>query len=335
MDQTTKNDLLSQISYLENVLDVSAKEPEREFVTAVLPTSADYSLKTVMSALLTEEGYAPLENYGRMAYGHDYFTERPADEMSSGCKLGIAHKRLSKHQIENPIGVYNSLVEVDESLNRLLLVVNAKLPPDKYEAFQRVAPSYLELVDLDRLRAWVGRVDVASDINQLEIEQILKVTSSRLAKRIAEEPRYVERLNWWEMEQLVSDLFDGLGFKVTLTPSSKDGGKDVILECIVDGKQRSYVVEIKHWRSEQKVGKKAVTKFLNVLVREKRDGGLFLSTYGYANNAFESLTEMERQTLRFGEHDKVVNVCKQYLKLQSGIWSPPTDISTLIFDETV
>ncbi|WP_234836774.1 restriction endonuclease [Sinorhizobium meliloti] len=33
-------------------------------------------------------------------------------------------------------------------------------------------------------------------------------------------------------------MFDGLGFKVTLTPGSRDGGKDVILECEFAGSRQ-------------------------------------------------------------------------------------------------
>ncbi|UWU12250.1 restriction endonuclease [Sinorhizobium medicae] len=73
-------------------------------------------------------------------------------------------------------------------------------------------------------------------------------------------------------------MFDGLGFKVTLTPGSRDGGKDVILECEFAGKQATYYVEIMHWRSSARVGADAVEKLLKVIVREEKAGSFFLST---------------------------------------------------------
>ena len=78
---------------------------------------------------------------------------------------------------------------------------------------------------------------------------------------------------------------------MTLTPPAKDGGKDVVLRCYVQGRQAEYFVEIKHWRSPSRVGGGALRDFLNVIVREGRDGGLFLSTYGYCDNAFDQLVK--------------------------------------------
>jgi len=191
------------------------------------------------------------------------------------------------------------------------------------------------VLDAAGLRAWVARIDVEADINKLEIEQIMKAVSNRFAALIADDPRNLDKLEWRQIECLVAEIFDGLGFKVTLTQSSQDGGKDVILKCTVDGKDRSYIVEIKHWRSGKGVGNYAVRYFLDVLVREKRDGGLFLSTYGYANNAFESLTEIERKKVHFGTEEKLVALCRTYKKIKSGILSPPTDIAETIVANTL
>jgi restriction endonuclease Mrr len=120
-----------------------------------------------------------------------------------------------------------------------------------------------------------------------------------------------------------------------LTPSSKDGGKDIILECRVQGQQQEYIVELKHWRSRSRVGGGYVHDFLNVIVRENRKGGLFLSTYGFCDNAFEQLSEIDRQRLRFGEQEKIVALCRTYVKAKSGIWSPPERLAEILFEETV
>jgi restriction system protein len=125
-----------------------------------------------------------------------------------------------------------------------------------------------------------------------------------------------------------------MGFKVELTPPSKDGGKDVIVECIVHGNRQVHLVEIKHWRSKARVGSGAIRDFLNVIVREQSEGGLFLSTYGFCDNAFEQLSEIDRQRVRFGE-EKVVVLCRTYVKVKSGIWSPPEKLLEILYEGTV
>jgi restriction system protein len=121
---------------------------------------------------------------------------------------------------------------------------------------------------------------------------------------------------------------------VTLTPGSKDGGKDVILECEVAAKQATSYVEIKNWRSSIRVGADAVEKLLKVIDREKEAGGLFFSTYRFTENAFEQLTTIDRQKLRFGDQDRIVTLCRTYVKAKAGIWShPPRNLTEVIFDD--
>lgn len=59
-----------------------------------------------------------------------------------------------------------------------------------------------------------------------------------------------------------------------------------------------------------------------------------MSTSGYCDNAFEMLTEIEREKLKFGSEEKVVNLCKTYVKADSGIWSPPELLTEVLFDGT-
>jgi HJR/Mrr/RecB family endonuclease len=159
--------------------------------------------------------------------------------------------------------------------------------------------------------------------------------SKQLARLIAADPKGLEDLEWRDMERMLAAVFQGLGFDVTLTPSSKDGGKDLILECIVQGDKHSYVVEVKHWRSGQRVGKRYISDFINVVARENRDGGLYLATYGYSGDAFEALTEVDRQSIKLGIDKKIISLCRTYIKAESGIWLAPSLLSDLLFEDVM
>lgn len=138
-------------------------------------------------------------------------------------------------------------------------------------------------------------------------------------------------LEWRDLERIINELFNEIGFKATLTPPSKDGGKDVILECEIEGIPKSYIVEIKHWRSQQKVGKKAVKEFTKVIINESRTKGLYLSTYGYTQNYYECLTKTERNIIGFGEKAKIVELCQIYEKIKNGIFLPMNSLENLLF----
>jgi Restriction endonuclease len=159
--------------------------------------------------------------------------------------------------------------------------------------------------------------------------------SKQLARLIATDPRGLEDLEWRDMERMLAAVFQGLGFDVTLTPSSKDGGKDLILECIVQGDKCSYVVEVKHWPSGQRVGKRYISDFVNVVARENRDGGLYLATYGYSGDAFEALTEIDRQSIKLGIDKKIISLCRTYIKAESGTWLAPSVLSDLLFEDVM
>jgi restriction system protein len=119
-----------------------------------------------------------------------------------------------------------------------------------------------------------------------------------------------------------------------VTPPSKDGGKDIILVCNVADGDESCIIELKHWRTGKRVGKQTVSDFMHVIVAEKRSGGVFLSTSGFAADAFEGITEVSRSRLWFGGREKIVLLAKTYIRACSGLWSPPTALPEVLFDGT-
>ncbi|GGG62797.1 hypothetical protein [Epilithonimonas arachidiradicis] len=75
-------------------------------------------------------------------------------------------------------------------------------------------------------------------------------------------------------------------------------------------------------------------EFLNVICNETQESGLLLSPFGFTANAFEGLAEIERKKIRFGSEEKIVSLCKSYLKVKSGIWTPLEDLEHTLFEKT-
>ncbi|MEI7178143.1 restriction endonuclease [Pectobacterium carotovorum] len=165
-----------------------------------------------------------------------------------------------------------------------------------------------------------------------EIHYIIKSMSKKFIEAVANNPRALDNLEWRDLERLLAEAFEGIGFTVTLTPPSKDGGKDIILKYEVSGEKKSYIVEVKHWRAGGKVGANDVVSFLNVIVNEKHNAGVFISTYGFTKNAFESLTRIERDTIKFGSEPTVVSICKTYVRINNGLWSPELNSENILLN---
>jgi hypothetical protein len=151
---------------------------------------------------------------------------------------------------------------------------------------------------------------------------------------IARNSAELQKVEWRILEQVLAATFEDFGFDVHLTPAAKDGGKDMILECVERGTRRRYAVEVKHWVSGKQVHGLHLRKFLQVIVNEQHDSGLLLSTSGFALNAYESLIHLEHKRIRMAGRDKILSLCRLFVMRESGLWNTerlPTDI---LFEQT-
>jgi restriction endonuclease Mrr len=222
---------------------------------------------------------------------------------------------------------------ISNKLSRAILLTSGTFTKAALDTAKMVDPLSIQLIDLPALRKWVAEIEANYD--ETEIVRIIRTFTQRLIEAIGKNEDLLKEIEWRDMERIVAEIFDGLGFKVELTPLSKDGGRDVILECIVEGRSSSFIVEIKHWRTGQRVGQRLIKDFVQVIMTEKREGGLFLSTFGYADNVVESLTEVERGAVRLGDRDKLVALTQTYLKRKSGTWQSEHSLPQILFKDTI
>jgi restriction endonuclease Mrr len=168
------------------------------------------------------------------------------------------------------------------------------------------------------------------------IAPLIRRFAEDAARLVADNPAALDDLEWRDLERMMTAVLDGLGFSAELTPASKDGGKDIILNLKTELGSVTYVIELKHWRSGKRVGGKFVRDFVNVVARECRHGGLFLSTSGYAEDAFQTLTEIERKIVRFAGKTKVINLCRSYVKIGTELWQPTEEsLAELLSSDTI
>ena len=153
----------------------------------------------------------------------------------------------------------------------------------------------------------------------------MREASQKYIAAIVKDPSLLDRIEWRDMERLLSEVFEGLGFGVRLGPGGEDGGKDITLTCHAASSTRTYYVEVKHWRSP--AGLASIRNFLNVIVKEEANGGLFLSSYGLNRTAVEGLTEIRREFphLRIGNKTKINALCRSYVRRSNRAYGPQND----------
>ncbi|MCL9806655.1 restriction endonuclease [Flavobacterium amniphilum] len=317
MNPTIKNKLLYNVVKFEDLVKSQSNRDEIFFC-----------FSDILSALLSKDNYQTILNPSTDRSKFDFLCVKnnPAE------RIGVSFQNSSLTLV--PQVLERISVAYNYPYNRLIIANPNGFSSECYSLVNNIDPVNVELLNLDGIKNWVSRIEVESDLNLLPHEDIIKIVSKVFIERIVKDPSYLLNIEWREFEKTLAEIFEGLAFKVKLTPPSKDGGKDLILEMVKEGTAISYIVEVKHWRSMQKVGQNCIKDFLNVVCREKRESGIFLSTYGFTENAFEGLTELERTKVRFGSEEKIISLCKTYLKVKSGIWTPLQDLQDVLFDET-
>ena len=93
--------------------------------------------------------------------------------------------------------------------------------------------SNIEIIDIDEIHNWIERLEQSSSDqseNPYDILIHLRKFNKSIIRCIACAPEQLYNLEWRDTERVIAELFEGIGFNVTLTRCSKDGGKDIILE---------------------------------------------------------------------------------------------------------
>ncbi len=251
-------------------------------------------------------------------------------------RVGIEYKHYAGTRPVDARGIEQVVrLARNGDLDRALLVSKSGFSASAQQAAAETYPVRLELLSLDDFRRLAVNGEPEPSASS-RIAALVRAVSEEMARIVARDPRALDHLEWRDLERMMTVVLQGLGFDAELTPGSKDGGKDIILRLAGPDGTRTYVVELKHWRSGKGVGLKAVREFVGVVARERHESGLFLSTNGYTSALSEALTEVERSKVRLGGEDKVVSLCRTYVKSGPQLWRPgdPDRLPEMLFADT-
>lgn len=294
-------------------------------------TEVESALGEILSPLLKAEGLQLLVPKVQNFVPID-FAAKPVDVSVDALSVAIKYKHYGGGKESGPEAVHQLLGAIASGpFDRALLISRFGFTGDARDLARRNALK-LELHDLSTIADWIDRVGENRFADNNKVQVLVRSISHEFAKLVAENQMYLNNIEWRDLERVMERVMTGLGFEATLTPSSKDGGKDLILRCHASNREDVYIVELKHWRSGKPVVKGAVSEFINIVVSENRAGGLFLSTSGYASNVSEAITEITRQRFRLGDRTKIVTLCQTYVRAVSGLWSPPDELPEVLYE---
>jgi small GTP-binding protein len=199
--------------------------------------------------------------------------------------------------------------------------------------------SVKEGTGIQELRSAVRNAVVVPDEENEEefgnVAKIIRVMADCLCEAVAKNPAALHEIEWRDLERLIARALEEIGFSVVLTPPAKDGGKDIIANCIVENEEKIYYIEIKHWRKRGRPGTKQIYEFIEVNACDNTNGGLFISASGFTDIVYGRLSELSRQNVRLGNQDKIVSLCQQYIRKRDGFWCCKTPLPELLFAQTL
>jgi len=225
--------------------------------------------------------------------------------------------------------VYRALDLSRAEFDRVLLVStggfsNLALDRSNTDRLGRV-----DLLTPEDLRNWLRRHTTPPDESRPCIE-IIRAGMQELARRLGERPEELADISWLDLERVLREVFEGLGFATELTRPAGDGGFDLRL---TDERGQVVLVEVKHWMAPSRPGRSALRRLIQVTANEGASSGLLLSSSGFTKTIYEGLLEVG-PPVRLGDGSKITSLCRAYARLGTELWQPVGRLRDGLFEGT-
>lgn len=111
------------------------------------------------------------------------------------------------------------------------------------------------------------------------------IVENKLIEKLKREPQSIYQLKPREFEVVLADLLDDMGYAVTLTPASGDGGKDIIAEMDTEIGKIMCLVEAKKYRADRKIGVELVRTLYGTICHHNATSGMLVTTSSFTAGA--------------------------------------------------
>jgi restriction endonuclease Mrr len=152
---------------------------------------------------------------------------------------------------------------------------------------------------------------------------VLQRAVEGLLEEIGSDPEMWIRLGSRRFEEVLAEIWAGLGWEAVLTPPSKDGGFDIRAIRNASGMCLCYLVEAKAYRPDRPVGIAAVRHLYGVVERERASHGVIATTSRFTRDAqAEAATLKYRVTL--ADFQQVLGWVTEYRRLRASPQRTPS-----------
>jgi hypothetical protein len=134
-----------------------------------------------------------------------------------------------------------------------------------------------------------------------------------LIRHFANNPSELQKVDDRKFEELIAELLSREGLDVTLTPKSKDGGRDILAYYSTDIAENLYLVECKRYSLNNPVGVKIIRELYGVVEAERATAGLVVTTSRFTKGALK-FRETVRHRIKLKEYNQLCDWFKNHAK---------------------
>ena len=150
--------------------------------------------------------------------------------------------------------------------------------------------------------------------NNKEIQVDLDEVNTELIAYLAKYPEFMRQLNPRKFEELIAEILRNKGYEVTLTPKTRDGGKDIIALYKSPFGHQMFIVECKRYKEERKVGVELIRGLYGVKTAEQYNQAILVTTSTFSKSAIDFVKPLKFQ-LQLKDYNEVARWCKDNNKL--------------------
>lgn len=162
------------------------------------------------------------------------------------------------------------------------------------------------------------------DYAMSDVEAIIRARYIGVPESAVERVQILYDLSFRGFEHIVEHLYAAMKFNTQLTPSSKDGGRDIIAASSVTGQRARLLVECKRYQG--RIGVRIIRELLGVVATERANKGVLVTTADFTRGARQLEDDDPRIELISGS--RLVLLLNEYL---GNTW--PAHIDYLTRDE--
>jgi CheY-like chemotaxis protein len=161
---------------------------------------------------------------------------------------------------------------------------------------------------------WINCLRVQTGINK------------ELLAYVRKHPDHMHNVTPRQFEEIIGELLRDMGYDVTVTPQTRDGGRDLLAVLHTPIGKMLTIVECKKYKPERKIGVDLVERFMWIVDQKDRASvGLFASTSSFSKEA-QRLALTHKSRLQLADFDRLKEWIGQYGQWhndrEGGLWLP-------------